>query len=200
MSVGKYKVGDKVVVNSLDWYNNNKDSQGVVRVPCAFVKEMARFCGRTVTIAYKGSFAYRIVEDNDNFMWSDEMFEVYKEEVPTYLKTKDVKNLPKDYAECAKIVGRDEGEILVARDVREMEAFRLRICRDAYWVLAGSWKPDWKKNTKKHCVVIRDGRVGVATTISKERRFAFPTPEMADAFGKNFKKELEACKEILENK
>lgn len=198
MSVGKYKVGDRVVVKSLDWYNQNKDCTGCVRVPCTFTREMSEYCGQTFTIRCVNLNSYYL--NGVGFMWSDEMFEGLANEGHAFTQTKDVKDLPKTYAECAKIVGRDEGEVLVARDVRGMEAFRLRICRDAYWVLAGYWKPDWKKNTKKHCVVIRDGRVGVATTISKERRFAFPTPEMADAFGRNFKKEFEVCKEVLENK
>lgn len=199
MSIGKYKVGDRVVVKSLDWYNENKDSIGVVRVPCTFIREMSTYCGKVVTIKRVYYSSYHI-EGDDSFSWSDEMFEGFAEDTYVFIKTKDVKDLPKTYAECAKIVGVNEGVLFVAHDMIEMEVEKLRICRDAYWRLAGGWKPDWKKNTKKHCVVIRDGRVGVATTISKQRKFAFPTPEMADAFGKNFKKELEACKEVLENK
>lgn len=199
MSVGKYKVGDRVVVKSLDWYNENKDSVGTVRVPCAFIREMSTYCGKIVTIRSVSAVSYRTVE-GCGYAWSDEMFEGLAEEIHIFLKTKDVKDLPKDFDECAKIVGVNDGVLLCSSDVREMEAEKLRICRDAYWRLADGWKPDWKKNTKKHCVVIRGGRVGVATTINRKRRFAFPTPEMADAFGKNFKKELDACKEVLENK
>lgn len=199
MSVGKYKVGDRVVVKSLDWYNENKDSVGTVRVPCAFIREMSTYCGKIVTIRSVSAVSYRTVEGG-SYAWSDEMFEGLAEEIHIFLKTKDVKDLPKDFDECAKIVGVNDGVLLCSSDVREMEAEKLRICRDAYWRLADGWKPDWKKNTKKHCVAIRDGRVGVATTINRKRRFAFPTPEMADAFGKNFKKEFEACKEVLENK
>lgn len=200
MSAGKYIVGDKVIVKSLDWYNENKNECGDVNVPCCFVRSMSEYCGKVVTIKRIYYSSYIIDDDGGRFSWSDEMFEGLARETHAFLKTKDVKDLPKDYAECAKIVGMHEGVLLVAPNEQEMEAEKLRICRDAYWRLAGGWKPDWKKNTKRHCVVIRDGRVGVATTISKKREFAFPTPEMADAFGKNFKKELEACKEVLENK
>ena len=198
MSAEKYKVGDRVIVKSLDWYNNNKDSVGVVRVPCAFTRKMSECCGRIFTIQSVNSSFYCM--EGVAYMWSDEMLEGLAEEAHVFFLTKDVKDLPKTFDECVKIVNINDGVLLCSSDVREMEAEKLRICRDAYWILADYWKPDWKKNTKKHCVVIRDGRVGVATTISKERRFAFPTPEIADAFGKNFKKELEACKEILENK
>lgn len=200
MSAEKYKVGDKVIVKSLDWYNENKDAYGNVNVPCCFVSEMSKYCGKVVTIRYVNLRSYGI-EESYSFSWSDEMFEGFAEEMYAYPKTKDVKDLPKDFAECAKVVGAtEEGLVGIYKDVRKEAFEKLCICRDAYWRIADFWKPDYKKNTKKHCVVIRDGRVGVATTISKPRDFAFPTPEMADAFGKNFKKEFEACKEVLENK
>lgn len=197
MSAEKYKVGDKVIVKSLDWYNQNKDAYGNVNVPCTFVRDMCRFCGKVVTIRSVGFSSYYI-EESHSYSWSDEMFEGLEEEMCAYLKTEDIKDLPKDFAECAKFIGAAE-EALVGRcaDVLDMEFAKLCICRDAYWRLAGFWKPDYKKKTKKHCIVTREGKVSVSTTISKPRDFAFPTPEMADMFGKNFKKELEICKERL---
>lgn len=185
MSNVKYKVGDKVLVKSISWYNNNKDSQGCVRVPCSFVRDMARFCGWLVTIASKGTMSYRIVEDEGNYLWSDEMFEV-SSEVPTYLKTKDVKDLPKDFAECAKIMGTSEEALAFIdsiADVCAKEHCKLIVCRDAYWWLAGDWTPDYKKRNKKHCIATHGDKVGVATTIGKRRKFAFPTVEMAERFG-----------------
>ena len=75
----EYKVGDKVRINSLDWYNANKNSEGVVifhnlRV---FDESMSEFCGKVVTIdAYnsRGNY-YDIKEDGKVNFWSDEMFE-----------------------------------------------------------------------------------------------------------------------------
>lgn len=199
MSAEKYKVGDRVIVKSLDWYKAGKDINGTVHVPCAFVREMSSMCGEVVTISFVGTGYYSIEEHG--YMWSDEMFVSFADESFVFLKSKDVKDLPKDFAECAKVVSVTE-ESLVGkfRDVPSMEVEKLIICRNAYWSLSDNWNPDWKKNTKKHCVVVRNGKVGVATTISKPRQFAFPTPEMADAFGKNFKKELEANKEMLNDK
>lgn len=196
MSAEKYNVGDKVLVKSLEWYNENKNSDGTVNVPCCFIRDMSKYCGKVVTIRSKG-WSYYSIEEYWGFSWSDEMFEGLAEEMCAYLKTKDVKDLPKDFAECAKLVHVSE-DVLVGkyRDVLSTEAEKLRICRDAYWKLV-NWRPDWKKNTKKHCIVERNGKVSVATTISRPRKFAFPTPEMADAFSKNFKKELDMCKEIL---
>lgn len=195
MSAEKYKVGDKVVVKSLDWYNANKGASGVVSVPCNFVKDMQHFCGKALIIRRVNVASYYV--EGNNYLWSDEMFEGLAREIHAYLETKDIKDLPKDFAECAKLLHIPEDEFVgKCRGVLSTEVEKLRICREAYWMLA-DWEPDWKKNTKKHCVVIRNGRVGVATTISKKRKFAFATPKMADAFGKNFKKELEACKEVI---
>ena len=47
----RYKVGSKVRIKSLDWYNENKDEYG--NIDCGnvvFLKSMQRFCGRIVTI------------------------------------------------------------------------------------------------------------------------------------------------------
>lgn len=191
----KYKVGDKVVVKSLDWYNENKDEYGVVSVPCGFTKEMQLYCGKILTIRRVTEYSYYV--KGNTWLWSDEMFEGLAGGIYAYLETKDIKDLPKDFAECAKLFHISEDALVgKCRDVLSTEAEKLRICRKAYWILA-DWEPDWKKNTKKHCIVERNGKVSVATTISKPREFAFPTPEMANAFGKNFKKELDMCKEIL---
>ena len=62
MSAEKYKVGDKVIVKSLDWYNQNKDTFGTVHVPCSFVRDMSRFCGKVVTIRSVGFSSYYIEE------------------------------------------------------------------------------------------------------------------------------------------
>ena len=47
----KYKIGDKVRIKSLDWYNQNKDQHG--RVACGyhvFTEEMSKFCGCTMIV------------------------------------------------------------------------------------------------------------------------------------------------------
>ena len=64
----KYKVGDKVKIKSLDWYNTFKDDEGVV--DCGqwyFDKKMSRFCGKIVTICEVDDMFnwYRISEEKD---------------------------------------------------------------------------------------------------------------------------------------
>ena len=80
----KYKVGDKVRVKDLAWYEANKGEDGVY---CDdgifFINKMSLLCGKTVTIngVYKGS--YTIVESK--WGWQDWMFEdgVVEESIPT---------------------------------------------------------------------------------------------------------------------
>lgn len=64
----KYKVGDKVKIKSLDWYNTFKDDDGIV--DCGqwyFDKKMSRFCGKIVTICGLDDMFnwYRISEEKD---------------------------------------------------------------------------------------------------------------------------------------
>ena len=79
MSENNYKVGDKVRVKSLDWYNTNKNSEGTIifngfRI---FDEDMSKFCSKVVTIESYNSrwYYYDIKEDEKVNFWYDEMFE-----------------------------------------------------------------------------------------------------------------------------
>ena len=89
----KYKVGDKVRIKSLDWYNKNKDSNGNVvfssivshfcwreNVRTVFTKDMTRFCGKVVTIETVWSVNYSIVEGTNIDYFTDGMIECLVEE------------------------------------------------------------------------------------------------------------------------
>ena len=76
--MAKFKVGDKVRVRS--WASMEKDygtdSYGAIKVPCSFMPDMERFCGRTVTISRViAGDAYRIKEDRYGWTFSSGMFE-----------------------------------------------------------------------------------------------------------------------------
>lgn len=73
-----YKEGEKVIIRSLKWYNENKDEFGTIIFSTesgdySFTKEDARFCGRVVTIVYEGDGHYLIAEDDRGYFWIDEM-------------------------------------------------------------------------------------------------------------------------------
>ena len=131
---------------------------------------------------------------------------------------------PKTYEECCKIMGINhtndldicehcdyKTEITYYEDslLEKIEAlYRLRICRDAYWKIAGEemglgkpWKPNWDKcNGMKYCIypILNCIRHDAQANEEYENRIlAFPTEEMRDAFYENFKEEIEICKDLL---
>ena len=83
--------------------------------------------------------------------------------------------------------------------------FRLRICRDAYWKIAGEemgldkpWEPDWTNlDQLKYCIWVDVGEFITMINVRGQHILAFPTEEMRDTFHTNFKKEIEQCKEFL---
>jgi hypothetical protein len=85
----KYKVGDKVRIKSLDWYNANKDEDGNVVCLYSYLdKGMSEFCDKIVTIkSLHGCHnvkAFRIIEDDGYSWWSDDMIEGLVEEPPVF--------------------------------------------------------------------------------------------------------------------
>ena len=78
----KYKIGDKVRVKSLEWYNENKGERGDVNLPnIIFVSNMSKFCGQEYTICdVKTNTStnvtyYGLEEDVLGYSWTDDMFE-----------------------------------------------------------------------------------------------------------------------------
>ena len=125
--------------------------------------------------------------------------------------TKKKKEYPKTYAECCRVLGVSEfeynhtGTKMWYRHKLMATLDNLRLCRDAYWKIAGEemglgkpWEPDWSTDNEIKYVIevyrnnVRKNSQGYSNTI-----LAFPTAEMRDAFYENFKKEIEFCKELL---
>lgn len=82
MSNLKYKVGDKVRIKSLDWYNENKDKNGIVfsNVYMPFYSYMRKYCGQILTITQILEYGYCMKEDCEVNGWTDEMIEGLVEE------------------------------------------------------------------------------------------------------------------------
>lgn len=78
----EYKVGDKVTIKSLDWYNENKDKYGTVYVPGSFIRDMSKYCGKTtvITEVLATPNRYHVECDTGFWSWSAEMFEETEEE------------------------------------------------------------------------------------------------------------------------
>ena len=132
------------------------------------------------------------------------------------------KEYPKTYEECCKVMGVNhtndldicehcdyKTEITYYEDslLEKIETlYRLIICRDAYWKIAGEemglgkpWEPDWKKQDKKYIISVFNDTVIYFEneTYDSNTLLAFPTEEMRDAFYENFDPDIEICKEFL---
>lgn len=71
------KVGDKVRVKSLEWYNENKDNKGYILTIPSFIPEMSSFCGREgVVTELNGSKSCKIDIDGSAFWWSFDALEL----------------------------------------------------------------------------------------------------------------------------
>lgn len=72
-----YKVGDKVRIKSINWYNEQSNEDGVIDAGGVYLTpSMKEFCGRCATITENiiGN-TYKIREDRGEWLWSAEMFE-----------------------------------------------------------------------------------------------------------------------------
>ena len=73
----KFKVGDKVRVKSLEWYNEKKNEKCVVRIDtdnCVnFTAEMSRLCGEIMQV--EGMRDYYYIMNGSVFSWQDWMLE-----------------------------------------------------------------------------------------------------------------------------
>ena len=125
---------------------------------------------------------------------------------------------PKTFEECCKVVNASPCVKLVfnlsdgqkySYDVDNLQIYenirRLKICRDAYWKIAGEqmglgkpWEPDWEnKENTKYCITTINRQIKTITTDVFNYFLVFPTPEMRDAFYENFRELIEKCKELL---
>lgn len=129
--------------------------------------------------------------------------------------TKKQPQYPKTYEECCKVLDIQSDwhltfelnnpascDLCVKNEfeyVYKLEAFRkLLVCRDAYWKIAGDWKPDWNDcENIKYIIGGYDGEIGYDQNYHIHKILAFPTAEMRDAFYENFKELIERCKELL---
>ena len=75
----KYKVGDRVRIKSLDWYNENKSKFGDIWFDNAvFVGGQSLYCGCELTIRLVTNDSYYVIEND--YYWTDEMIEGLVEE------------------------------------------------------------------------------------------------------------------------
>ena len=247
----KYKVGDKVLIKSADWYYKNRNEEDIVHCGNAgFVSSMTTFCGQIVTISsvYPLPGIYHIKEDGGIYNWTDEMIEgIFTEEnkpltfgdswecpqgyqfvdengnvvnAQKITLEKKKKRYPKTYGECCEILGVDpnnflgitncyEGEVETTDYERSLSSkfvslWGLRICRDAYWKIAGEemglgkpWEYDCNSEDFTPAIIYRSGCIQKVEIQYRNTILTFPTLEMRDAFYENFEELIIICKKLL---
>ena len=127
-------------------------------------------------------------------------------------KTYAVKKKPKYptiHEECCEVIGISQHDVEIdlpqPYQQKMFNLFKLRICRDAYWKIAGEemglnkpWEPDWKSGEqKKYCIYCGAGIIQKGSWCNHNSILAFPTEEMRDVFHDIFKDLIEQCKEML---
>lgn len=121
---------------------------------------------------------------------------------------------PKTYKECFNICFGNKHHIVQVvgldglgdnKDLFE-RFIKLKICRDAYWKIAGEemgldkpWGPDYTNLIDLKYCIINDGfHIEVFNSYTPTNKILiFPTEEMRDAFYENFKDLINECKELL---
>lgn len=128
---------------------------------------------------------------------------------------------PASYEECCKVLDIscraqlsytypevEHNNIYLTKEKHLLDAFmKLRICRNAYWKIAGkemglgkSWEPDLEESDSGYvyCIVNKCNNIGLTCEWLRENHIlSFPIEEMRDAFYKNFRDLIELCKELL---
>lgn len=153
---------------------------------------------------------------NDGYIFKDENGNVIN--ALKIVLEKKKKEYPKTYEECCYVLGFENTELVFEDDYRDInppkeqwkrlglmnQLNKLLICRDAYWKIAGEemglgkpWKPDWDNVSDKYCIYFVSGNAWSKECQTRQCPFAFPTPEMRDAFYENFKELIETVKELL---
>lgn len=128
-------------------------------------------------------------------------FEVKVKEDKTYVVRKQLQ-YPKTYHECWKILDAGEEEVLfdgvTASEYVLFDSFiKLKRCRDAYWKIAGDWKPDLDSKQHKFAISNVGNKISFEVYGEYNSILCFPTEEMRDTFYENFKDLIEQCKELL---
>ena len=132
----KYKVGDKVRINSLDWYNKNKDEYGNIDIShdFTFYADRSKHCGKVFTIDVVFDNCYTVKEDNHEYYWSDEMIDGLVQDDNNHL-TETVVDTVKESNDRYRIVidprfdiEVDEGEYYAVRRKKEYPKTFLSCC------------------------------------------------------------------------
>lgn len=110
----KYKIGDKVKVKSIEWYNANKSKYGTVKCSEAYFQPtMSKLCGNILTIKNINKTVNAYIVEENSYYWVDDMFESLVEEKTTQLLINGIIFPNKKYADKVELCLGDDYEIVV---------------------------------------------------------------------------------------
>lgn len=125
-------------------------------------------------------------------------YKIVVEDGRTFVQKKKPK-YPKTYEECCGVLGISydypDIKMVSSKEYCLYSCFiRLIRCRDAYWKIAGYWKPDWADNYQKKWIInFYQDEINLTNGTNVQFILAFPTEEIRNAFYKNFKELIEKC-------
>ena len=216
-----YKVGDKVkyegwnctiigMIWEIDTNSILYTVKGIDFSKWAYADELQPYKEETMDRKYNIEEYLKAWEETEKGLEVvvNDNFELKEENGKFYIIKKQPK-YPKTYEECCKVLGYSGNyNLILTTDVDNKlfnALYRLKVCRDAYWNIAGeqmglgkSWEPDWLNfEQDKYVLYTHNNAICSNRYVLGHNILAFPTEEMRDAFYENFKELIENCKELL---
>ena len=110
------------------------------------------------------------------------------------------KTYPNTINDCYNLL--EDNELASHTSMRKFQ--ELINARNAYWKIAGtemglkkSWEPNWTSFEGYPAIYMYRYQITLSVARDVHHCLVFPTEEMRDMFYKNFKKDIEECKEFL---
>lgn len=214
-----YKVGDKVIyersfdsiidtITSMEWENNEVlyiTSEGY----CVYkyqLEKLPPYKEENMKEPKELIIGFTKDDNGDWVLNTHKDYEI-KEIEGKYKVIKKKPQYPKDYEECYKIMKiHSSYECAYNQNLLNKinNFYKLLLCRDAYWKIAGEqmglgkpWEPDCTDDTLKYGIRTYRNKINCYYTFERNGLLLFPTEEMQNEFYKNFRELIEQCKELL---
>ena len=105
---------------------------------------------------------------------------------------------PSIHDECLDILRKESSKEIAILEDKINLLYQLILYRNAYWKIAGDWKPNWEdENICKYCIKNIGGLIAKEKNYALNTVLSFPTEEMRDVFYENFKDLIETTKEWI---
>lgn len=149
----KYKVGDRVKVKSQDWYKSNMNS--LDEVDCGvtwFVPDMVVHCGNNVTIREVFSNYYKIIEDECDYCWTDDMFEGLADEENILESIDNTADLLPKYVKTTRDMNTEQTELDITEEYEYVDDMGNVI--DTKKIIIRKKKPKYPTTYEECCEVL----------------------------------------------